>query len=330
METQGSFLGNFIPALQSQFNQDRALKLQLVQQLIQSGQYQPTQGGPQPGFGQRFQQKVLGPNLGTPNINVSGQNFQYQSPEVKAAQLQKQMQAYSGFLGQNPPNSVGEQVERDMSIDPKTGDVKLGIKSKPKLPSASLEKVKEKRIEDLFTTVEDNKVKRGSIKQALESATKIDPGVLGRAKRGILKWTDPNNPMFEDWQNVKIVLTDAQLMNTAKTKGAISDREMELFSKAAANDDVASLPAMLPVFKRILKVMDADEKSKKDTFRKLYKEDPDEWFGATEEPKVQGDQSKNNSPNQKIPSFASEAEAEAAGLPVGSIIMINGRKVRVD
>jgi hypothetical protein len=90
---------------------------------------------------------------------------------------------------------------------------------------------------------------------------------------------DPNNPMLGKWQVIKGVLTDAQLMNTAKTKGAISDKEMALFATAAANDDIASLPRMLPVFDKLMAFMDAEEKAKKESFKKIYREDPNEFLG---------------------------------------------------
>ncbi len=87
------------------------------------------------------------------------------------------------------------------------------------------------------------------------------------------KFTDPNNPLFRDWQKVKMVLTDAQLMYTAKTKGAISDREMELFSKAAANDDIALKPAIIPVLNKMRKFLEAENRTKVRTYQKLYGED---------------------------------------------------------
>lgn len=148
--------------------------------------------------------------------------------------------------------------------------------------SPTLEKVKQQRTEDLITTVEQNKVKRDMISQAEIAAKNIDTGVYGKIRRGILKGLGSNDPLLGEWQKIKMVLTDAQLLNTAKTKGAISDKEMELFSRAAANDDITSLPAMIPVFNKLKRIMEADEKSKKDTFKKLYDEDPVDFLGEEE------------------------------------------------
>lgn len=136
---------------------------------------------------------------------------------------------------------------------------------------------KDKRTEDLITTIETNNVKREMLSKAQKSLSKIPTGLLGSIKVKMLNSYDPNNPLLGDWQNVKAVLTDAQLMNTAKTKGAISDREMELFSKAAANDDVQSIARIKPVLEKLSKFMDAEEHSKMNSFKKIYGEDPSQW-----------------------------------------------------
>ena len=165
------------------------------------------------------------------------------------------------------------------------------IEAKSDKPTSPLlEKVKQQRTEDLITTVESNKVKKDMISQAEEAAKNINTGVYGKISRGILRGLGSKDPLLGEWQKIKMVLTDAQLMNTAKTKGAISDKEMELFSRAAANDDITSVSAMLPVFNKLNKLMAAEEKSKKDTFKKLYNEDPAEFLGETvDEPTGQGD-----------------------------------------
>lgn len=139
--------------------------------------------------------------------------------------------------------------------------------------SPFLEGQKNKRTETLIETIETNKVKSHSVEEALMALDKIDPGVVGKIKRGTLKIFDPDNPLFADWQKVKMVLTDAQLMYTAKTKGAISDREMELFAKAAANDDVALKPAIVPALNKLRRFIDAENRSKVKAYQKLYGED---------------------------------------------------------
>jgi hypothetical protein len=137
---------------------------------------------------------------------------------------------------------------------------------------------KDKATNEIFTTLEDNKVKRQLIKQAQQSSEKIRGGLFGKLQKNWMGQFDPNNPLLGDWQNIKMVLTDATLMNTAKTKGAISDMEMLEFMKAAANDDVASFMRMKPVFEKLLMVLDADEKAKVGAYKQNYGEDPSGWF----------------------------------------------------
>lgn len=156
---------------------------------------------------------------------------------------------------------------------------KAGINKKDVTTSPILQKAKDTRAEKIIVDVEQNNIKRDMIVQAAQAAQGISGGIFGKVSRGTLRNLNPNNPILGEWQKIKMVLTDAQLMNTAKTKGAISDREMDLFAKAAANDDVASLPAMMPVFNKLLRMINADETGAVTAFKQLYNEDPYEWEG---------------------------------------------------
>lgn len=178
-----------------------------------------------------------------------------------------------------------QQEQMRLGMDKTRQDMAFNADERPfrfkqKELSSTQQVQKDKRIADLFETTEINKVKRDQIEQAKDLATQIRGGLGGTIERNWMKLADPNNPMLGKWQVVKSVLTDAQLMNTAKTKGAISDREMALFASAAANDDIASLPRMLPVFDKLMAFMDAEERSKKEAYRKIYNENPDEFLGG--------------------------------------------------
>ena len=81
-------------------DKQRQQKLALAQSLIQSGAYAPTQGQPPSMLG-RVAEGFAGPSVGGPNMNIGGQNFQYQSPDVKMANLKNQLQMIQG-LGQQP------------------------------------------------------------------------------------------------------------------------------------------------------------------------------------------------------------------------------------
>lgn len=139
---------------------------------------------------------------------------------------------------------------------------------------------KNKRTEELISTSEQGKVQKDMIAQAQEATGKIPTGLGGRMKMWWNRMFDPENPVMAEWQKIKMVLTDAQLMNTAKTKGAISDREMALFARAAANDDIASIQAMKPVFDKLIKFIDAEKSAKTKSYKAIYKEDPSEFLGA--------------------------------------------------
>lgn len=243
------------------------------------------------------------------NNSMRAQQIQAQIDAMKQQQEQAQnLQAGGGFR----PKSI------------KVGDVTLeAVPTPEEQAQAKREKLeqspiyqenKNKRLEKLYGLVEGNKVKKEQITSARDATGRIATGIGGKLQRGWMKFFDSDNPQLQDWQKIKMVLTDATLMNTAKTKGAISDREMELFQKAAADDDVASIAAMKPVFDKLVSSLDADEAASMGSFERMYGEDPREYLGVD----------KNNR------SFATEQEAEAANLPPGTVITINGRKARID
>ena len=149
----------------------------------------------------------------------------------------------------------------------------------PEKLSPSRKNYKDKRLNELMQNVYTANVQRDAVKDAVQAAQRIDQGFYGKIKRGSMKNLGFDHPALQDWQRIKMVLTDAQLMYTAKTKGAISDREMELFANAAANDDITTIGRMKPVFDKLMKVLVEDEKAAKAAFRRSYPEegDPDTW-----------------------------------------------------
>ena len=133
---------------------------------------------------------------------------------------------------------------------------------------------KAKSIKEIHGIIETNKIKREQVASAKESLSRVPTGRIGSFQIGMMKQFDPNNPVLGDWQNLKSVLTDAQLMFTAKTKGAISDREMDLFAQAASNDDLASIPRMRPALDRLERFLEAEENSAISAYTETYGENP--------------------------------------------------------
>lgn len=167
---------------------------------------------------------------------------------------------------------------------------------------------KNKSIKEIFGVVNSNKIKRNQLTKAKSSLGRIPTGIVGKVQTELMKRFDPNNPTMEDWQNVKSVLTDAQLMNVAKTKGAISDREMELFSQAAANDDLASVARMKPVLDRLGAFLDSEEESLMDSYTTSYGEDPREWFQSRADHAPDASSTSNESTDPKS-SFLAKAKS---------------------
>jgi hypothetical protein len=211
---------------------------------------------------------------------------------------QNNIKNLQGVLGGGADNSgVNAGGMSDYTVDPNYivagGDKPLMLRpdiaaQKKMQESPAYQENKAKRLEELISMKEQNKVSRGMISQAQDSVKRIPTGLGGKMSMLWMKMFDSNNPTMEDWQNVKMVLTDAQLLNTAKTKGAISDEEMKLFSRAAANDDIASVSAMKPVFRKLVAFMDSEEKAKTETYNTLYGDQPAFTGGRVAQPAFTG------------------------------------------
>lgn len=137
--------------------------------------------------------------------------------------------------------------------------------------SPTMQKLKAQDTSKILEMFETNKTKSALIDEAFDVIDKVPQGVLGSLQiKGMnIAGTDPQ---LEAVQKVKMVLTDAQLLNTAKTKGAISDREMALFQDAAANNNF-SAPRIRPVLKKLKDFMKADETAAREAYIRNYGED---------------------------------------------------------
>jgi hypothetical protein len=173
--------------------------------------------------------------------------------------------------------------QTDNGWKPQTMDEAVAFEQSKQLSrnamSPMLENSKNKRLETLIDTIETGNITRGNIVDAFQSAQRIQGGFIGKLGRNWSKNFNSNDPALQDWQKVKMVLTDAQLLNTAKTKGAISDQEMRLFANAAANDDTASIQSIMPVFRKLMNFLNAEEDFRVKTYKKLYGEDPYSYDG---------------------------------------------------
>jgi len=147
-------------------------------------------------------------------------------------------------------------------------------KEKTETIPASVQNAKNKELKEIKIDTEKNKVTRERVDEAVKALDKIPSGLGGRMAIAGSKMFNPDDPVLGEWQKVKTVLTDATLLNTAYTKGAISDKEMELFKEAAADDNLASKPAVKVVFDKLVRFLDAEEKGKREAFKESYGEDP--------------------------------------------------------
>ena len=80
-------------AITDSLQKQQQQKMDMAQALIKSGAYAPSAPGtaPQTPMFQSIMQGFTGPQLGGQNMNVSGQNFQFQGPQQKMDQLKSQL-----------------------------------------------------------------------------------------------------------------------------------------------------------------------------------------------------------------------------------------------
>lgn len=181
--------------------------------------------------------------------------------------LQKETASKGGRIFQNRQEQLAELSRVAME--------EANRKNTKESPSMQIRK--DKRTEDLLTTIEANKPKKALLTEAEDAVDRISSGIYGKIGRGWSKNLSPDSPALGDYQKIKMVLLDAQLANVAFTKGAISNAEMELFGQAAANDELMSSPRMKVVFKKLNRFLKAEEKGKISSYNKIYGEDPSQW-----------------------------------------------------
>jgi len=143
--------------------------------------------------------------------------------------------------------------------------------------SPSLQKAKDERVATLISMSEENPIKLARLDEAegfLKSLPAVLQGRLGKINIKAMQEADPNNPILGQWQNLKSILTEAQLDYVTNTKGAVSDREMILFGQAVANDDLLSVARMAPQIKKLRNSIKARQNAAINTYKTLYGEDP--------------------------------------------------------
>ena len=126
----------------------------------------------------------------------------------------------------------------------------------------------------LVSTTNRNALTKQYITDAVSNLDKIPAGQIGSINVNMLQRFDPNNPVLGDWQKVKSLLSDIQLGKLQFTKGAISDREMEFFAKAVANDDILNFPRIKFILDKAVNEMNVEEKSLKESYYINYGELP--------------------------------------------------------
>ena len=201
----------------------------------------------------------------------------------------------------------------------------MGIKEQkdPNALTPSERTFKKKQFSEFAKSYADNELGTKLADEAMAVAGDIPQGFLGNVQLSYIKNMDPKNPILGKWQKVKGILTDTTLLKSMETKGAISDKEMKEFRTAAANDDLASMPRIVEALTTYKRKVEADNNGLVNSFYVNFGEDPRDLL-----PKNL--MSNAGSVQDNTPSFVSEQEAEAANLPSGTEIIINGRRARVN
>ena len=153
-------------------------------------------------------------------------------------------------------------------------------KIQAKALSPILENYKNKRTESVIGIVNDANNSRITNQNALKSVQNLKSGLGGKVTYGVIKNLDANNPLLGDWQNLKMALTNAQLLTSGPLKGSISDAEQKWLAAASANDDLISIPRAEAVLNKINREINAREKTAVSSYSKIYGENPYDWNEA--------------------------------------------------
>ena len=142
-------------------------------------------------------------------------------------------------------------------------------------PESSTERIfKRKELDELAAEAENTRQQSGLVENAIPAIQNIDRGFVANAKRSWNKFFGQDNPDLADWQSLKSILTGIQLDMSDRTKGAISDREMETFQKAVANDDFATAMQQTKVLNAYYNKIHGRLDSKMSAYEDMFNEDP--------------------------------------------------------
>jgi hypothetical protein len=182
-------------------------------------------------------------------------------------------------IQQQPVYLIDPTTGQMKTVNPETGKLEVTSTTPPKgakiiseKPSLSpiLQKQKTKDTSELTSVLSRNELTKQYVTEALNATDNIPSGAIGLLQRKGMEWFDPNNPILAEWQKVKTVLSDVQLGKLQFTKGAISDREMEFFATAVANNNISSVPKIKMILNRALSELEADEEAKKSAYIKNW------------------------------------------------------------
>lgn len=225
--------------------------------------------------------------------------------QIKLADLQNKINqtnineqsamARSGFAPTSNKNLTRDEL---LQIDPRQRRAILGARDgyaepgtitgsvskmrfSPKKKSLEMSPIrlnaKDKRTEEIITSFNVDNDLKSRIYRAEGVLNQLPGGLVGSGEIQVKRLLDKGAMTLSQWQGIKSLLTDATLNYVKDTKGSISDREMELFLQAAANDKIYNPSRIGVVLSDLRNRVIAKEKGRLDSYKKIYGEDPREW-----------------------------------------------------
>lgn len=204
----------------------------------------------------------------------------FNTPMAAIGQAQQPAMSLSGGgVGdvQGKPVDMAQGVVRQAGLSPRTVKSPKGVEYEisDEVPMTAAERNYKRKQQKEFT--EEYADAQNNLRFINEAEPLIDTlpkGLGGKIQSSWMKNFDADNPILGNWQKIKAILTDTTLLQSMKTKGAISDKEMEEFKQAAANDSLISGPRIKSAFERYKRILETESKSKVDSYFKQFGEDP--------------------------------------------------------
>jgi hypothetical protein len=180
---------------------------------------------------------------------------------------------------------VSQSLKKIGSTSKKGGEIIKGelpkqTQTKDVMQSPSLVKERIKTRTSINTMTENNKILKEEIHNVSSALERVPTGATGKVNLRALQLkasagisTPEENQTLQDYQIIESFLKDQQLAKQTLLKGATSDKDLAIVEKAVAGNFWAVAPQIMPILRKALQKIDADETAAHKSYKENFGED---------------------------------------------------------